>query len=208
MPHSSNLEAVFDAIDEANAADPRSAPVGGEDMAAIPLELIYGLRMSDMCAAFAPDADELIQIAARGQHIERWVIPRDDYPRDRPGYHRWRNALKKHHAKRVSEIMAAHGYDDEACETVSNILLKKNLKRDSRTQAVEDLACLVFLKYYAEDFAKGHTSEKVINIIAKTLPKMSAESHDFVGTLDLADSLIAAIEAAKAKLAAQAGSVR
>jgi hypothetical protein len=203
MSNSSRQEAVFDAIDEANAADPRTAPVGGEGMAPIPVELIYGLRMSEMCSAFASDADELVQIAARGQHIERWVIPRDDYPRDRAGYHRWRNALKKHHAKRVSEIMAAQGYDDEACEIVSNILLKKNLKRDSRTQAVEDLACLVFLQHYALDFAKGYESEKVINIIAKTLPKMSNEAHAFASTLPLDDGIVTAIEAAKAKLAEQ-----
>ncbi|SNZ07215.1 DUF4202 domain-containing protein [Cohaesibacter gelatinilyticus] len=204
MSSSTRQEAVFDAIDEANAVDPRSTPVGGEGMAAIPVELIYGLRMSEMCSSFAPDADELVQIAARGQHIERWIIPRDDYPRDRPGYHRWRNALKKHHAKRVSEIMAAQSYGAEECEIVSNILLKKNLKRDDRTQAVEDLACLVFLQYYAEDFAKSHESEKVVNIIAKTLPKMSTEAHAFAATLPLADGIVAAIEAAKAKLAEQA----
>ncbi|MCT4656348.1 MAG: DUF4202 domain-containing protein [Cohaesibacter sp.] len=200
----SSLEPIFDAIDEANAKDPRSVAVGGEGMAAVPTELIYGLRMSEMCAQFCPQADELVQIAARGQHIERWIIPRDDYPRDRAGYHRWRNALKKHHASRVSEIMAANGYGDEDCQIVANALLKKNLKRDDRTQMVEDLACLVFLQYYAEDFAKGHETDKVVNIIAKTLPKMSSDAHAFAATLPLTDGIVAAIEAAKAKLAEQA----
>lgn len=200
----SAFEAVLDEIDRANAKDPRSS--AGEGEAPVPVELIYGIRMSQMCEAFAPEADELVQIAARGQHIERWVIPRDDYPRDKPGYFRWRNMLKRHHAKRVSEIMATHGYNEADQATVADVLLKKNLKRDARSQAVEDLACLVFLKYYAVDFAKGHAPEKVVSIIAKTLPKMSSKAHDFVAKLDLDDGLLAAIEAAKAQLAEKTAS--
>lgn len=195
----SNLEAVLDAIDQANAKDPRVEVSEGN--APVPKELIYGIRMSQMCDAYAPEADELVQIAARGQHIERWIIPRDEYPRDKPGYFRWRNMLKRHHATRVSGIMAEHGYGEEDQAIVSDILLKKNLKRDERTQVVEDLACLVFLKFYAVDFAKGHEPEKVVGIIAKTLPKMSERSHGYVAELGLDDGLLAAIEAAKAKLA-------
>ena len=195
----SKFDAVLDSIDQANAKDPRSE--AGDGNAPVPKELIYGIRMSQMCDAFAPDADELVQIAARGQHIERWVIPRDEYPRDKPGYFRWRNTLKRHHAKRVAEIMADHGYDEADQAIVADVILKKNLKRDDRTQIVENLACLVFLKYYAVDFAKDYEPEKVINIIAKTLPKMDSDGHGFVAELGLAPALLDMIEAAKAKLA-------
>ncbi|WP_319529322.1 DUF4202 domain-containing protein [uncultured Cohaesibacter sp.] len=195
----SALEAVIEEIDQANARDPRFSEEEGS--APIPVELLYGIRMSKMCEAFAPDADEFVQIAARGQHIERWIIPRDDYPRDKPGYFRWRNELKRHHAKRVSDIMAEHGYDEEAQTIVSGILMKKNLKRDDRTQLVEDLACLVFLQYNAVAFAKGHPPEKVVSIISKTLPKMSTRAHRFANTLPLDAGLVKAIEQAKELLA-------
>ena len=195
----SALEAVLEEIDQANARDPRFREEEGS--APIPVELLYGIRMSKMCDSFAPNADEFVQIAARGQHIERWIIPRDEYPRDKPGYFQWRNELKRHHAKRVSGIMADHGYDEEAQTIVSGILMKKNLKRDERTQLVEDLACLVFLQYNAVNFAKGHPPEKVVSIISKTLPKMSPRAHHFADTLPLDAGLVKSIEQAKALLA-------
>ena len=191
----SAFDSVLEAIDQANAKDPRLSEEEGA--APVPVELLYGIRMSRMCDEYAPDADELVQIAARGQHIERWIIPRDDYPRDKPGYFRWRNQLKRHHANRVTEIMAEHGYSEADQAIVADIILKKNLKRDPRTQLVEDLACLVFLQYNAVTFAKGHTPEKVVSIIAKTLPKMSEKAHAYVGTMPLDAGLVEAIEAAK-----------
>ena len=195
----SRLDAVMEAIDLANAKDPRLSEE--QDSAPVPVELLYGIRMSRMCDAYAPEADELTQIAARGQHIERWIIPRDSYPRDKAGYFRWRNELKRHHAKRVAGIMAENGYMAEDQAIVSDILMKKNLKRDARTQLVEDLACLVFLQYYAVPFAKGHEPEKVVSILSKTLPKMSEKAHAFAFTLDLEEGLAAAIEKAMAMLA-------
>lgn len=191
----SDFDAVIEAIDLANARDPRLSTEEG--MAPVPQELIYGIRMSRMCDDYAPDADELVRIAARGQHIERWIIPREDFPRDKPGYFRWRNELKRHHAQRVSCLMAEHGYSEDAQGIVSDILLKKNLKRDPRTQTVEDLACLVFLQFYAPTFAKGHPLEKVVSILSKTLPKMSENAHDFVETLPLDMGLVEAIIEAK-----------
>ena len=194
----SAFDAVIEAIDQANANDPRHSQEEGS--APIPVELLYGIRMSLMAASYAPEASELVQIAARGQHIERWTIPRDEYPLGKPGYFRWRNELKRHHAKRVSEIMAENGYSDEDQSIVSNILLKKNLKSDSQTQMVEDLACLVFLKHYAVAFAKDHQPEKVVGIIAKTLPKMSETAHGYVAELSLDPGLLSAIGSAKIKL--------
>ncbi|WP_350333772.1 DUF4202 domain-containing protein [Coralliovum pocilloporae] len=182
----SQLANVLEQIDAANSADPRSIEADGKTW---PYELLYGRRMSDVLAGFEPDASELLQIAARGQHIERWVIPRDSYPRNKPGYHRWRGAQKKRHGSRVAEMMSEHGYSTDDCEHVSSILQKKHLKTDTDTQCIEDVACLVFLTYYADVFAADHEDEKVINILLKTLPKMSEKGHGFAGRIDLSERM-------------------
>ena len=79
----------------------RPEPEAGE-----PAELVYGRRMSEALAAFAPGASEALQIAVRGQHIERWLNPRRAYPDGKAGYFAWRNAAKRRHAERAAEIMA------------------------------------------------------------------------------------------------------
>jgi hypothetical protein len=71
---SPRLEAVLAAIDAANAADPTTEGEGAE---AGPAALLYGQRMSAELARVCQQTTELLQIAARGQHIERWkILPR------------------------------------------------------------------------------------------------------------------------------------
>src|SRR6266481_1232675 len=98
---------VIAAIDDANARDPKIVQIGGRT---VPAELLYGQRMSDALARMAADASELLRIAVRGQHIERWTSPRSGYPVGRAGYLKWRNDLKEFHARRLGEIMTAAGY--------------------------------------------------------------------------------------------------
>ena len=93
------FDAAIAAIDACNAKDPRQAH--DEQGYALPYELLYSQRMSATLQRFVPDAPESLQLAARAQHIERWILPREDYPMDREGYLAWRNALKQHHASRV-----------------------------------------------------------------------------------------------------------
>ena len=102
---SDRLQCSLQAIDAANARDPIHD--AGE-----PAEFIYGRRMSEALAAFAPGASEPLRIAVRGQHIERWLSPRRTFPEGKAGYFGWRNAAKKRHAERLGQIMAACGYDD------------------------------------------------------------------------------------------------
>ena len=59
---------VIALIDEANNQDPNSEQFNGES---VPKEYLYSQRMSDMLSRFNPGADELMQIAVRGQHIQR-----------------------------------------------------------------------------------------------------------------------------------------
>ena len=98
------LSATLAAIDKANAADPNHAADG------TPEALLYGQRMSDELARLVPDASDLLQVAVRGQHIERWTSPRASYPEGREGYLAWRRDLGAFHATRVAEIMEASGY--------------------------------------------------------------------------------------------------
>ena len=51
---------------------------------------------------------------------------------------------------------------------------KERLKQDADAQRLEDVACLVFLEDHLADFAPKHSEAKVLDVIVKTWPKMSA----------------------------------
>ncbi|MCP9236565.1 DUF4202 domain-containing protein [Lewinella sp. JB7] len=176
------LTAAFEALDAANAADPRHvANNGGE----VPYEVLYARRMTEELNRFAPAAPDALRLAARAQHLERWRIPREDYPMDREGYLRWRADLKKFHAERAREILSGVGYDDDILDRVAFLLQKKRLKRDEDTQTLEDVVCIVFLKFYAAEFAAEHTREKILDILQKTLRKMSDRGKEAALAADL-----------------------
>ena len=157
-------------FDEYNGRDPKKLP-GQENV--ITENQRYGIRMTDTLSAFDPQASESLQLAARCQHIGRWEIPRSDYPMNRKGYLQWRVELKKHHARIARDILSKVGYDDEIIDKVGDLLMKKQLKQNPETQALEDVICLVFLTHYFDDFSSAHDDEKVISILRKTLKKMS-----------------------------------
>jgi Domain of unknown function (DUF4202) len=161
------LARVLAAIDAANAADPHLAPDGQ------PQALLYGRRMSETLARFAPQASEPLRIAARGQHIERWTIPRASFAEGRIAYLTWRKELQKHHSARCGAIMAAEGYGEDDVARVGALLRKERLKQDPDVQALEDVICLVFLAHEAEAFIARHDDAKVRDILAKTARKMS-----------------------------------
>ena len=70
----------------------------------------------------------------RAQHIQRWKIPRSDFPMDRQGYLQWRTGLYKFHAETAGRLMREAGYDDEMIERVKTIVSKKGLKVNPETQ--------------------------------------------------------------------------
>src|SRR5215469_7258288 len=115
---------VIAAIDDAHARDPKIVEIDGRG---VPAELLYGRRMSDVLATIAPNASELLRIAVRGQHIERWTSPRAGYPPNRIGYLKWRNDLKEFHARRLGEIMAANGYAPHDAARVGALVRKELL---------------------------------------------------------------------------------
>ena len=102
-----NLERFNKAIalfDAANAQDPNLDD--GQ-----PKELRYAQRMTDMIGRFSPEASEVAQLAVRAQHIQRWTVPRSNYPLGKPGYFAWRTGLYQIHAQIAGELMAQAGYD-------------------------------------------------------------------------------------------------
>jgi hypothetical protein len=104
---------------------------------------------------------------------------------DRKGYLQWRNALKFHHVKIASGILADCGYDTSTIDQVSFLLLKKELHKNEDTQLLEDVVCLVFIEFYLADFAAKHEPDKVIDILKKTMKKMSPRAIEEVSHLDL-----------------------
>ncbi|MBO9478498.1 DUF4202 domain-containing protein [Shimia sp. R11_0] len=182
------LQSVLDAIDTANAKDPNI-----ED--GQPEALLYGSRMTQEANRLFPEASEALQIAARGQHIERWVLKRADFPEGRAGYLKWRRELGIHHANRVSDLMSEAGYDEEDIVAAGTMLRKEGLKRNAEVQALEDIICFVFLKWYFAPFAAKHPEEKVLDIVVKTARKMSdAGRARVLAEFDLPAALAAAFQ--------------
>ncbi|MFY0618291.1 DUF4202 domain-containing protein [Shimia sp.] len=183
------LQTALDAIDNANAKDPNLDD--GQ-----PEALLYGQRMSEEANRLFPNASEALKIAARGQHIERWVLKRADFPEGRAGYLSWRRELGQHHANRVSEIMADAQYDEEDIIAAGAMLRKEGIKRNEEVQALEDIICFTFLKWYFAPFAAKHPHEKVVDIVRKTARKMSADARVRVlAEFELPADLAAAFEA-------------
>ena len=185
------LEDVFGLIDEANGRDPGAEP--GPDGVSVPTALLYGQRVSERLDVFDPAASEELRIACRAQHLERWRLPRSDYPMTRAGYHAWRNEQKKRHAERVADLMAQTSYDADTRERVASLVRKEGIKRDADAQTLEDIACLVFLEHYAAEFATGRDEEQIIDILQKTLRKMSAKGHEVALKLPMHEAVKAAL---------------
>jgi len=167
---SARKQAVLDAIDAANSKDPNIDE--GQ-----PEALLYGQRMSAELDRLFPEASDALQIAARGQHVERWKLARSEYPEGRAGYLAWRKAQGVHHADVVMGLMEQAGYGPEEAESAGRMLRKQGIKRDAEVQALEDVICFVFLKWYFAPFAAKHSPEKIQSIVEKTARKMSDEGR-------------------------------
>ena len=170
-------------FDAANSEDPNEEIVDGR---ARPKELVYAERMTAMLARFAPDASEVLRLAARCQHIQRWKIPRGDYAMDRIGYLQWRKRLNKFHAQVAGAILSDAGYGEATIARVDALLKKEALKSDPDAQALEDVVALVFLESYLAGFVAAHAQydpAKFVDILAKTAKKMSPRGRAAALTL-------------------------
>lgn len=186
----SPLQTVLDKIDEANRADPNVEASGEIEL---PAALLYGQRMSDILREFCPDASEHLQIAVRAQHIERWKRKRSDYPEGRAGYLQWRRDAAAFHGERTSELMRGAGFGEPDCERVAMLLSKKAIKKDDDAQTLEDVACLVFMRWYFVPFAQTREDDELFQIVQKTARKMSQKGREAALALPLPENLVPAV---------------
>ncbi|MDX2507318.1 MAG: DUF4202 domain-containing protein [Gammaproteobacteria bacterium] len=192
------FEQAVELIDAANSEDPNQETAEEKNW---PKELLYAHRMSDMQERYAPDVDDVMKLALRAQHIQRWKSARDAYPMDKKGYHQWRTGLYKFHADTAGELLQQAGYAEDEVERAKRAVGKKSLKHNPDTQLVEDVAALVFIEHYMLDFANKHpeyTEEKWLSIILKTWKKMSEKGQQFAlsGAVKLPEPLIPLIQKA------------
>ena len=198
---SDRLDNAIARFDAANSEDPNEEIVDGR---ARPKELVYAERMTAMLARYAPDASEVLRLAARCQHIQRWRIPRGDYAMDRIGYLQWRKRLNKFHAQVAGAILSDAGYDEATIARVGALLKKEALKSDPDAQALEDVVALVLLESYLAGFVAAHAQydpDKFADILVKTAKKMSPRGRAAAISLiglprDLAPAVRAAIDPA------------
>lgn len=179
------LAKVLALIDQANSRDPRSEVC---DDRAYPKELLYSRRMTAWLERLVESPTEAQRIAARAQHICRWSVPRDTYPRTRAGYRAWRSGLYKFHADKAAELMAQAEYDLQTIERVKKMIGKEGLNIDPDVQLIEDIACLVFIESYFLEFAKDYDEAKLVSIARKTWKKMSPQAQRAALALDLPDA--------------------
>lgn len=175
------FETALACVDALNQLDPNLDIVDGKQY---PKELLYAERMSAMLQRYAPDASEVLQLAARCQHVQRWKIARSSYPMTKVGYHQWRTELKSFHADVTRKLLVEAGYDaaviDRVCALVKKALPVNDPVSKYEFQTLEDVVVLVFLESYLEQFVASHTDydqAKFIDILNKTLRKTSVSAR-------------------------------
>jgi hypothetical protein len=69
---------------------------------------------------------------------------------------------------------------------VQDIVRKRGLGKDAEVQVFEDALCLVFVETQLHDLAARVEQEKMVDVVRKTLVKMSPRAIDLALELDLA----------------------
>ncbi len=177
-------EQAVAAIDAANADDPNTLEWLGE---ARPKELLHAELMTRWVRRLDPDATEAQLLAARAHHLRRWALPRAAYPEGRAGYLRWRKELNRRHQDDVAVILADLGYDPVEIARVQEIIAKVGLVTDPQVQVHEDALCLVFLQTQFTDLADRLGDDKTVEVVRRTIAKMSPRGRSEAMALPLDD---------------------
>ena len=160
------------AIDAANAADPRSHD-------SEPLALAQGRRAEEWVVRLDPEASDALRLAARAHHLRRWALPRSEYPEGRAGYLRWRRAQRERHARDLAAILDEARVDGSVAARAARIVAKQGLGSDPEVQTFEDAVSLTFLETELHSvLGRLDDDGKAVDIVAKTLAKMSAAGRD------------------------------
>jgi hypothetical protein len=166
------------AIDSAHAADP-------EREGQRPAESVYADRIESWIGKLVEAPSLALRLATRGQHLERWAIPRGDFPAGRGGYLRWRSTVHTRQGKRVRELLAGLEVEPALVDRVATLVAKTAPRTDAEAQALEDAACLVFLETELLEFQGKHEHAKVVDILQKTWKKMSPQGRELALSLTL-----------------------
>ncbi|MCA9629634.1 MAG: DUF4202 domain-containing protein [Myxococcales bacterium] len=190
-----SIQRAIEAFRELQARDPNRVQVGGELR---PKALVEAERLASWVERLAPDAGAALRIAPYCQHLERWRLPRSDFPDGRKGYIAWRTNLAKYHAEKSGQVLMELGFEPAVIQAVQRINLKKGLGQASDAQVMEDALCLCFLEFELAAFAAKHPREKLVDIIQKTWRKMSDVGHQQASSLPLTPELSALVREALA----------
>ena len=181
LSDTNRFEAAIRRFDSANSLDPNLEIVEGM---ARPRELVYAERLTHWVLKLCPDASEELRLAARCQHICRWMVARSSHPMTRPGYLKWREDLKQFHAEKAGEALRAVGYPEETIAKVQALNLKKNFPQDPDSRVLEDALCLVFLEFQFAELAAKTSEDKMINALQKSWKKMTPAARAHAMTLN------------------------
>ena len=184
MTHT-QYELVSKAIYDVHEMDPVIELYDGKEF---PSESLYSQRMLQMLNSFDFNCGELIKIAVQCQHLRRWDIARQVYSADKKGYHQWRRAVMLHQLSQMNNILDCQHVDASEINKIHDMLLNQGNKLYAEAQIIQDVACLVFLKWYFEPFAQKHEKEKIVDILKKTMRKMSEKALETSGKLGLSDN--------------------
>ena len=169
-------------IDEANGEDPRTELVDG---APHPRELLFARRVYDWVRKLVAQPSEELLLAARAHTLRRWMIPRDRYPMTTPGYHQWRDALAAFHADQVECVLQEVGYPPQTIDRVKALIIRQDWRNDPEGRVLEDADCLVFLETKLEGYLDEWEEKKTVNILKKTLRKMTPAGKEHAAGLRL-----------------------
>jgi hypothetical protein len=173
-PDRQRFEAALRRFDAENSCDPNTEVTAGTSC---PRELLYAQRLTDWVLRLCPGASEELRLAARCQHLCRWLVPRDSYPMTRTGYLQWREGLKKFHANKAGEVLRAAGYPEEVITRVQALNLKKDFPADAEVRILEDALCLVFLEHQFAPLAEKTSEEKMVTALQKSWKKMTPQAR-------------------------------
>ncbi len=178
----SRFGAAIAAIDARNADDPHTIVVNG---AVRPKEQAHAEMVFDQVRRLRPGASEPLLLAARAHHVRRWSIPRDSHGAGRVAYLTWRSALKEVHAAELRAAMSAAGYGEAEIARAEFLVRRRDPRRDPEVQTLEDAICLVFLDTQLQEVAGKLDRAKIVDILRKTMRKMSPEGIAAALRLDL-----------------------
>lgn len=173
---------VCKVITDVHSNDPTTVRYNDVNIAS---ELLYSERMLQILGDFWGKTDYCLQLAAFCQHFERWKVARALFAMNKQGYYQWRKAVFEHQIKRTNEVLLNNGISELDIAEITEILSKKGNKLHVKAQIIEDVACLVFVIWYLQDFAAKHSIEKVKDIVGKTMQKMSDKGKQALGNYNL-----------------------